>query len=405
MSNSEYGMLSQGFVPKRLADINNDILERISAVQDPKTGGFPFASASGDTILSQLVGIFSNALSECWEAAYDASIQFNPLYNTGAGQSGTVQLNGIVRKPGSATIIMCTCSGTAGTLIPQGALIGDADGSNSYAAMGSYVIGTDGTVEGSFQSTSKGPIDPATGSVNTIQTATAGWYGVSNTSTTTIGTTEETDDELRKRQQLSTSLTSYRQIEAIYAAIVAVDGVKYCRVYQNAETNPEDSRGIPYKEISPVVVGGDDSEIANAMFLRMPITVQGYGNTLVTIKDAQKQSYPIKFMRPTMIPIYVDVKISITDAEVFPSNYAELIKQSIVDYAVYDILANTGFPPGEPVIRTRLFTPINNACNGFSIVSVTIGKSSEAQGKTDIPIAWNEASEFTVENITVTLVD
>lgn len=101
----------------------------------------------------------------------------------------------------------------------------------------------------------------------------------------------------------------------------------------------------------------------------------------------------------------MDITIRVTDSAVFPSNYAELIKQSIVDYSVYDIMANTGFPPGEPVIRTRLFTPINDACNGFSIVNMTIGTSAEAQGKVDIPIDWNEASEFTVDNITVTLVD
>lgn len=58
MANFEYGMLSQGFVPKRLVDINNDMLERVEAIQDPKTGEFPFANASGDTILTQLVGIF-----------------------------------------------------------------------------------------------------------------------------------------------------------------------------------------------------------------------------------------------------------------------------------------------------------------------------------------------------------
>ena len=405
MANSEYGMLPQGFVPKRLVDINNDLLERIQTIQDPKTGDYPFENVTGDTIVSQLVGIFSNALSECWEAAYDASIQFNPLYNTGAGQSGTVQLNGIVRKPGSATIITCLCKGTAGTLIQQGSLVGDRLGTYSFAAMSNLVIGSNGTVSGRFQCTAKGAFDPALGSINTIQTATAGWYSVSNTRTDSVGSNEETDDELRKRQQLSTSLTSYRQIEAIYSAIIAVDGVTYCRVYQNALTNPEDSRGIPYKEISPVVVGGEPEDIANAMFLRMPVTIQGYGNTLVTLRDRQNQPYNIRFMRPTMVPIFVDIAIRVTDSAVFPSNYAELIKQSIVDYSVYDNMANTGFPPGEPVIRTRLFTPINDACNGFSIVNMTIGTSAEAQGKVDIPIDWNEASEFTVDNITVSLVD
>lgn len=405
MANSEYGMLPQGFVPKRLVDINNDLLERIQTIQDPKTGDYPFENVTGDTIVSQLVGIFSNALSECWEAAYDASIQFNPLYNTGAGQSGTVQLNGIVRKPGSATIITCLCKGTAGTLIQQGFLVGDRLGTYSFAAMSNLVIGSDGTVSGRFQCTTKGALDPALGSINTIQTATAGWYSVSNTSTDSVGSNEETDDELRKRQQLSTSLTSYRQIEAIYASIVAVDGVTYCRCYQNATTNPQDERGIPYKEVSVVVIGGENEAIANAFFMRAPVTIQGYGNTIVPLKDLQGHTYNISFMRPTEVPIFVKVDIKVTDSLVFPSNYEELIKQSIVDYSLYDISSNTGFPPGTTVVRTRLFTPINDACEGFSIVNMTIGLSSESQAKVDIPIAWNEASVFKADNITVTLVD
>ena len=49
MANFEYGMLPQGFVPKRLVDINNDMLERVEAIQDPKTGELPFANASGDS--------------------------------------------------------------------------------------------------------------------------------------------------------------------------------------------------------------------------------------------------------------------------------------------------------------------------------------------------------------------
>lgn len=405
MANFEYGMLPEGFVPKRLVDINNALLERIQTIQDPKTGEYPFQDASGDTLVSQLVGIFSNALSECWEAAYDASIQFNPLYNTGAGQSGTVQLNGIVRKPGSQTVIVCTCTGVAETLIPQGSLIGDRLGENSYEAMSNIVIGSNGTAQGRFQCLTKGPVEPATGVVNTIQTPILGWNGVSNISTSSVGTPEETDDELRKRQQLSTSLTSYRQIEAIYAAIVAVEGVTYCRVYQNALTNPQDSRGIPYKEIAPVVVGGEPEDIANAMFLRMPVTIQGFGNTSVTLRDAQKQAYVIKFTRPTLVPIFVKVQIRVTDSAVFPSNFEELIRDSIVAYAEYDISANTGFPPGETVVRTRLFTPINAAANGFSIVNMTIGKSASSQGKTDIPIAWNQAAQFLPQNISVTLVD
>lgn len=405
MASDEYGMTAQGFVPKRLVDINADIIEQIGAIVDPKTGTTPFMNVADDSILGQIVGIVSNAISECWEAAYEASVQFNPLYNTGAGQSGTVQLNGITRQPGGNSIIRCTLTGTPNTQIPQGALIGDVEGNYSYALNNNVVIESSGTVDALFTCTTKAELNPAVGTVQTIQTAVTGWYSVTNTETVSVGQAPESDAALRKRQQQSTSLTAYRQIEAIYAAILAVQDVTFCRVYQNAETQPEDDRGIPFKEIAPIVVGGDDNAIAEAMFLRMPVTVQGHGTTKITLTDQQGVNYVIAFSRPTAVPIYVVVEISVTDGTLFPSDYEALIQQAIVEYAYYDNTAKSGFPPGADVIRTRLFTPINAAAPGFKINNMTIGKSAEAQAKNDIPIAWNEVAEFKAEYITVTLQD
>lgn len=405
MASDVYGMTDQGFVPKRLVDINVGITEAIGAITDPKTGAQPFMDIADDSIMGQIVGIVSNAISECWEAAYEASVQFNPLYNTGAGQSGTVQLNGITRQPGGQTIIRCTLTGQTGTQIPAGALIGDVNGDYSYALDTSVTIGSNGMADATFICTARAEANPTIGSVQTIQTAVTGWYSVTNTETISLGQPPESDAALRKRQQQSTSLTAYRQIEAIYAAILAVQDVTFCRVYQNAETSPEDDRGIPFKEIAPVVVGGDDNAIAESMFLRMPVTVQGHGSTEITLTDSQGVNYVIGFSRPTAVPIYVKVDIAVTDGTLFPSDYETLIKQSIVEYAYYDNTAKSGFPPGAAVIRTRLFTPINDAAPGFKINNMTIGKTEEDQAKEDIPIEWNEVAEFKAEYITVTLQD
>ena len=102
----EYGMTPQGFVPKRLAEIQGSLNNRLSDIVNPTTNEFPFQNVSDDSILQQVVGVFSEALSEVWNAAYDAYTQFDPLKNTGAGQSGTVQLNAIQRKPGAPTILL-----------------------------------------------------------------------------------------------------------------------------------------------------------------------------------------------------------------------------------------------------------------------------------------------------------
>ena len=98
MASSSYGMTLAGFIPKRLADIQNDMNASIALIVDPHTGEYPFQNVTDDAVLQQVVGVFASALEEAWEAAYEASVQFDPQKNTGAGQSGTVQLNAITRK-------------------------------------------------------------------------------------------------------------------------------------------------------------------------------------------------------------------------------------------------------------------------------------------------------------------
>ena len=229
MASSSYGMTLAGFIPKRLADIQNDMNASIALIVDPHTGEYPFQNVTDDAVLQQVVGVFASALEEAWEAAYEASVQFDPQKNTGAGQSGTVQLNAITRKAGTKTILTFDLTGTPGVLVPAGALIAAASGETAYAIQENVIFPV---AEGQRTShaaargicTEYGAFDPEPGTVNTIQTPVAGWFNASNTATESVGTAQEKDEELRKRQQRSTQLTSYRQIDAIYASVLAVEG-------------------------------------------------------------------------------------------------------------------------------------------------------------------------------------
>lgn len=409
MASSSYGMTLAGFIPKRLADIQNDMNASIALIVDPHTGEYPFQNVTDDAVLQQVVGVFASALEEAWEAAYEASVQFDPQKNTGAGQSGTVQLNAITRKAGTKTILTFDLTGTPGVLVPAGALIASASGETAYALQENVIFPA--VVEGQRTShttargvcTEYGAFDPGPGTVNTIQTPVAGWFNASNTATESVGTAQEKDEELRKRQQRSTQLTSYRQIDAIYASVLAVEGVTYCRAYQNATAYPVDDRGIPFKEVAVVAEGGDPAAITDALFLRFPVGVIGHGSISITKYDQQGVGYPISFSRPTPIPVYVNVIVEITNRSEFPDNGIQLIKEAIVAYAQYGDTSNTeGFPPGEDVIRTRLYTPINSIA-GHEIILCEIGTEQDALAEENIPIAWNQVATFDVGDTTVTV--
>lgn len=410
MAAETYGMTPAGFVPKRLVDIITDINAKIIDIVDPATGEFPFLNVEDDAVQQQIIAIIAEQLAEAWGAAADGAVQFDPLKNTGAGQSGTVQLNAILRAPGTPTSLEFSMSGTPLTVVPAGSLIGTADGKQSYALQSDVqfpaAIGdeTATTAIGVGVATELAAYNPTNGSVNTIQTPIGTWLTAENTRTISVGTEQESDASLRTRQQRSTSLTSYRQIEAIWSAVMNVPGVTYARCYQNVNSNPTDANGVPYKEVATVVEGGDEQEIADALFLRFPVSVQGFGSITKVCYDKQGVAYNISFSRPTAIPVYIKIDLLSTNPAVIPGNYAQLIKQAIIQYVQYGNTdsAGIGFPPGADIIVSRLYTPINTI-QGFSVTSLVIGTTPTELSSEDISIAWNEVGIFSEDRIEITM--
>ena len=396
-------MTQKGFVPKKPAEILAEMRLEAAAIRDPATGTHPFMNLADDDLVAQMLSIFSEALGECWGAAFEAAQQFDPLKNSGAGQGGTVQLNSMTRLPGAPTIIEVALTGTAGALVPAGTRITNGDGSAAYITREDAVIAADGTGVATAVSTAKGPYDPEPGTIFAIKTPVSGLTSAVNTETLSVGTLEETDTQLRVRQQRSTSLTSYRQIEAVAAAVRNIPGVVFARAYQNSKHNPADERGIPFKEVAVVAVGGDQRAIAEALFLRFPTGQVGHGNVGETFQDSQGQSYTIRFSRPDEIPVHVALDITVTDRALFPDDGAERIREAIVAYAENGGEGNSyGFAPGEAVVRSRLFTPINTIA-GHRIDSLRIGTSPDALSQSDIPVAWNQASHWDADAITITI--
>lgn len=397
---ADYGMTDAGFIPKRLAEIRNDLITKVSEIQDPETGEYPFINIDDDSIIAMVVGIFSEQLATAWDASYEAYKQFDPLQNSGPGQSATVQLNGITRSWGVGSELSFTLRGLPGYTIPKGSQISDQQGVYVFETLTDATLGANGEAKVTGICRTKGPLEFAVGAINTIQTPMYGWNGATNTEQLTIGTYEETDEQLRERQQVSTSLTSYRQVEAIYSAVRAVEGTKFVRVFVNSTDSPEDSRGIPFKEIAVLAEGGDPDAIVDAMWYRMPVGVQGFGTTKLTRYDAQGISYSIAFSRPTEVAIYVEVSLRITDRAAYPDNAVDLIKSNIVKYSEYAGNSYEGFPPGADVITSRLYTPVNEV-QGFSVDYIKIGLSAEAVKTDNISIDWNQVSRFAESRIKV----
>lgn len=399
---AQFGMTDTGFKPKRIADVYDSIKARITEITDDKTGEKVFQNESDDSLFMQVSFIVAEAIAECWEHAYQASTVRDPNKASGAILKGLIQLNGLVAKFGSQTQINVKFTGLKDATIPQGSLISDVENSVNYSVDKSVTIGADGTATGTATAQTKGPINPQNNTVIVIKTPTYGWTNVTNTGVVVVGAEPQTDEELHLEQQRATSNTAYRQIDAIYAGLLNVSGVEFARVYQNTGLTA-DSRGIDAKSVAAVVVGGTNEDIANSIARKSANINSFFGSTEVDITDNQGQVNKIKFSRPEEVEIDVEVNITITDSSQFPASTEDAkkqIKQNIVSYAQYNLQATEGFAPGVDVIRTRLYTPVNEV-PGFKINSLKIGKHSQGLSEADIDIAWNEVAIFKESNITV----
>lgn len=418
----QFGSTPEGFIPRQLADIQKAINEDLSIIENPKTGERPFQNATDDTILQQVVAKFAEQTGRVENAAHEAFQQRDPLTATGAGLSQVVQINGIVRQPGSPTIVPELLTGTPGTLIPVGSLIGHEGSDVIYRINENVVLPLEGQVTVSAYSTTEGPYDPAVGTVVNILTPVAGWESATNRrvlnegtpdeiviGVSSIGTAEETDEQLRRRQQVSTNATSYRQIEAIRAAVANIAGVTFIRGYQNRMLETDD-RGIPGKTVACVVVGGDSRLIAEAILMRSPLGVGFWGNVSETFYDSQNIATAVQFSRPIERDVYVRINMEIVIDEgiqIFPSNGISLIKQAIIDFAQFghspcEPIGNPGFPPGQDIIASWLSTPINSV-GGAKINSIELSFDGTAWTTDELDITWDEHGVFDEARIEIDL--
>lgn len=402
-----FGSTDDGFIPRQLADIQRLTNEDLALITDPRSGQKPFQNATDDTILQQVVAILAEAIANTENAAHLSFFARDPLTAVGVALSALVQLNAIIRKPGAQSIIPLTLTGTPSTLIPAGSQIGHEGSDAVFYLHEDVVLPLSGTLTVRALSTEKGPFDPEPGTVVSILTPVPGWDEAVNGSTLSVGSYEETDAALRARQQLSTNHTAYRHIEAIRAAVHNVPGVTFARGYQNSSL-VTDERGIPGKTLAMVVVGGDDTEIANAILYREAVGLRYYGNTAVTIYDDMQVGTTVLFTRPVerLISVRVNLEIVIDEkAQKFPSNGDALIKKAIVEFSlqghtVCEPYGNVAFHPGQDIIRSYLYTPINSI-GGARVTSLELAMDGGSFAERDIILPWNEVGIFSEDRIEV----
>lgn len=178
------------------------------------------------------------------------------------------------------------------------------------------------------------------------------------------GRYKETDEEFRERFKLSPSRLGKATTASIKAAMLSLTGVSDVSVNDNKTMTP-DAEGRPPKSIEVVVKGGNDLEIANALYDVFPAGIESVGDVGVEIKDENDRPLVQYYSRVVNKYIWVRLNYIKYDEEEFPSNGAELIKQTIFD------TINT-LPVGKDVIQGRVAANIYKNVSGIEVVDVEL---------------------------------
>lgn len=361
-----------GIIVPTVSEIRAEVVARIKQI-----------FATGDTDIevntdpSQPMGqvvdlIVAEIAAKNSEIAFLAS-QYSRKQATGSFLDALNSLYFLDRKTAASTIVQCTCTGLAGTLIPFGALVADADG-RRFRCLSESEIGANGSALVDFSAVDVGELDVRPETVTRIITTVPGWDSVTNRTAGIQGRLRESDAEFRVRAAESVAYNSHGTVDAIRAAVAALDGVIDVEVLENATNAAVTQWGIsiPAHSVAVCVEGGESADLAKAIYEKKSSGCGTSGNTTVTYQIPQGATYSYSILRPTATTLSVKVIF----ASAIPEAEQNAVKEAILaDANGEGTLPRIGL--AQRLYASRFWQAIAGASDTpLATVQVSIGEGS-----------------------------
>lgn len=251
-----------------------------------------------------------------------------------------------------------------------------------------------------FESQVVGPVLVLANTLTEIVTPIAGWQSVTNWDPSIQGRNTETDQQLRLRRLQSFRVAGAASVEAIQARLRQnVQDVITALVFENREPFVVDGR--PPHSFEAVVVGGQDSEIAQEIWEAKAAGIQTFGNTCVQINDSTGMPQNICFSRPVEVYIWATIQISILPGS-FPVNGINAIQEAFVNYG------QNNFTVGDDIIFQEFYGAIY-AIGGLLNINLTLGTSNDplvppaVYTSANVPITEVQVGMFDLSRVSVVL--
>ena len=231
--------------------------------------------------------------------------------------------------------------------------------------------------------------ESTSGQINVIRTATLGWRGVTNPYYIFPSEGVEGDESYRYRGKIKQQSTSGKYT-SILMALKSVGGVVYENVQQNTSANTTNS-GIVNNGVAVTVMGGNEDEIALAIFNSVSEGIATSGDIVKSVKDINGFEHTIKFSRPKIVPL--EISMSLITYPNFPINGNVIIRQAIIEWF-------NKLNVGEDIHYSRLYEPINSI-QGFAVKNLKFGYKGGTLSLEDVVIRHDEIATLSAEDIVI----
>lgn len=190
----------------------------------------------------------------------------------------------------------------------------------------------------------------------------------------------ETDAQLRARQQLSTQAFNTGYAGGLRAGLLALPGIKSVSIVDNGFTG---DISVPVGYLAVCVqtqAGFDATATATVLFNNRPLApffVSPVNNTTKLIQDANNNYYSISFSTPSVAEIYASITV-------YPlaTSYITTIQNTVQTYL-------SSLPVGAPVVPANLFPVVNAVLPaGMYTVSASVGLAANTLTQSPLNINW-----------------
>lgn len=396
-----YGLTTTGFIRKDLNTIKAEIEASL------QTAFGLSVDLSPNEPLGQLVGIFAEREALLWEYMEATYFAFYPDTAAGVSLDNLASLTGITREPATysqATVTFTrTVGGTGDIVIPAGFQVSVSGASDRVFATTApaVLLNGDNTIDVPVRCTVTGPVVALAGTLTVIVSGLFGIASATNAADALVGSSAETDVDLRFRRLSELQAPGTSAAEGIRTALLALDFVTEAIVVEN-ETDVTDGDGRPPHSFEAIVA--DDGEVANepiiaeTIWASKPAGIQTFGTITETVTDSQGFTHDVKFSRPGDVEIWVDVTVTPNtdpnEGDLYPADGDDQVIAAILAYG-------NGLTIGRDVVFSRVYAAVAQV-PGVLAITLKTGIVDPPLGTTNITIAFSDIARFDSARITVT---